>query len=372
MAIELPGIPISEEQCIGDSLPSINGAFQLLRNGINNISDDISNKYLLKTDFVGFLPITGGTLTGPIQVGQINTINSACKITLGKTINSSETALPTIYCGSVNGQSPDLYINGNSVNSKIILGTGNGGAERIRITNDGIGMYTGTNPEAGVVAEINGLVSIKANSSNGYGLVMTKSGQSATNNTDRLEFQLDTMNPIAYIGTANFGTGVARALGLKTGNTEKIRITTEGNVGIGINTPLHRLHVSGSGLITSTLEVGSKLIVKSDIQADGNVTAFNVSDSQLKTNIVQITKALEKISAISGYEYEWNEELQSSYTGRDTGVIAQEIETVCPLAVKTKSDGYKAVCYEKLIPLLIESIKELTEEVNKLKAAQTN
>ena len=52
----------------------------------------------------------------------------------------------------------------------------------------------------------------------------------------------------------------------------------------------------------------------------------------------------------------------------DTGVIAQEVEALgLPAVVKTKGDGTKGVRYEKLVPLLIEAIKELKGEIDELK-----
>jgi len=54
--------------------------------------------------------------------------------------------------------------------------------------------------------------------------------------------------------------------------------------------------------------------------------------------------------------------------GHDIGVIAQEVEKVAPEIVTTRDNGYMAVKYEKIVPLLIEAIKELSEEIDKLKA----
>ena len=56
-----------------------------------------------------------------------------------------------------------------------------------------------------------------------------------------------------------------------------------------------------------------------------------------------------------------------SFEGHDVGVIAQEIEKVLPEVVTTRDNGYKAVKYEKIIPLLVEAIKELQAEVQELK-----
>jgi hypothetical protein len=101
--------------------------------------------------------------------------------------------------------------------------------------------------------------------------------------------------------------------------------------------------------------------------AGGDITAFGgVSDRNLKENIVKIDNALEKVSKISGYTF--------NYIGDDTpmtGVIAQELEEVLPEVVyETESpDGIqsKAVRHGNIVGLLIESIKELKAEIEELK-----
>jgi len=103
------------------------------------------------------------------------------------------------------------------------------------------------------------------------------------------------------------------------------------------------------------------------VEAAGDVIAFSSSDERLKDNLNQISDPLEKISKISGYEFDWNDK-QDTYTGHDVGVVAQEIEQVMPEVVTERGDGYKAVKYEKLVPLLIESIKELTAKVEDLES----
>lgn len=99
----------------------------------------------------------------------------------------------------------------------------------------------------------------------------------------------------------------------------------------------------------------------------GDITAFGtVSDRNRKENIVKIDNALEKVSQISGYTF--------NYIGDDTpmtGVIAQEVEEVLPEVVyETESpDGTqsKAVRHGNIVGLLIESIKELKAEIEELK-----
>ena len=108
--------------------------------------------------------------------------------------------------------------------------------------------------------------------------------------------------------------------------------------------------------------------VAGEIQATGDITAFYSSDIRLKENIVPIENALEKVNQISGNTYDWKEGFETihSHKGNDVGVIAQEIESILPQLVTNRDTGYKAVQYEKLIPLLIEAVKELSAKVDRL------
>jgi hypothetical protein len=105
------------------------------------------------------------------------------------------------------------------------------------------------------------------------------------------------------------------------------------------------------------------------IDASNDVVAFSTSDENLKENIVKIENALDKVNSIGGYEFDWKEEhkIHHGFEGHDVGVIAQEIESVLPEVVTTKFNGFKGVKYEKIVPLLIEAIKELSAEVERLK-----
>ena len=100
----------------------------------------------------------------------------------------------------------------------------------------------------------------------------------------------------------------------------------------------------------------------SQIEASGDVIAFGSSDERLKDNIKPITEPLWKVSQIGGYTFDWNEK-QDTYKGHDVGVVAQEIHKVLPEVVAERSNGYLGVKYEKIVPLLIESIKELNKKI---------
>ena len=130
----------------------------------------------------------------------------------------------------------------------------------------------------------------------------------------------------------------------------------------------------GGGTITAlTLDMSEggnaqflKNISGSQIEASGDVIAFGSSDERLKDNIQPITEPLWKVSQIGGYTFDWNEN-QDTYEGHDVGVVAQEIHKVLPEVVAERSNGYLGVKYEKIVPLLIESIKELKKEVDDIK-----
>ena len=103
------------------------------------------------------------------------------------------------------------------------------------------------------------------------------------------------------------------------------------------------------------------------IRATNDVVAYYSSDERLKDNIKPIENALDKVSKLGGYEFDWNAK-QDVYEGHDIGVIAQEVEAVFPELVTDRDNGFKAVKYEKLVPALIEAIKELKAEVESLKS----
>ena len=141
-------------------------------------------------------------------------------------------------------------------------------------------------------------------------------------------------------------------------NSEKLSVTAAGaNVtgDFAASATSSAAHILVTGIISG-----------SQIEASGDVIAFSSSDRRFKDNLVVIEGSLDKIGKINGYEFDWNDK-QTAYKGHDIGVVAQEIEAVLPEVVTTRGDGYKAVKYDKIVPLLIESIKELQKKVEDIK-----
>ena len=119
------------------------------------------------------------------------------------------------------------------------------------------------------------------------------------------------------------------------------------------------------------------------LTATGDITAFS-SDKRLKKDIEIIKSPLEKIQKLSGFTYLWNKETckKAGFNPKDEtqiGVFAQDVQEVIPEAVKiapfdrdddgnSKSgENYLTVQYEKIIPLLIESIKEQQKQIEELR-----
>ncbi len=124
------------------------------------------------------------------------------------------------------------------------------------------------------------------------------------------------------------------------GNT--ILVPKGGNVGIGYTAPSYKLDVNG--VIRGT-----------------NVSA---SDARWKENVETITNPLDRVTQLRGVSYDWID--KSRGEGRQLGVVAQEVEKIFPEVVHTDSQGYKSVEYSKLVAPLIEAVKALRAENERL------
>lgn len=123
----------------------------------------------------------------------------------------------------------------------------------------------------------------------------------------------------------------------------------------------------GPGSITG----GGDLIVTGDITAGDDIIGL-VSDERLKENIKPIENALDKLEKLDGFTYNFNEigeRLGFDSNKRHSGVSAQIVKDVLPeaSAPAPADNDYLTVKYDKLIPLLIESIKDLKDDIDDIK-----
>ena len=203
---------------------------------------------------------------------------------------------------------------------------------------------------------------IKGNGNIGVGTASpaTKLDIAGGNNWDLTnsegDFRVGNVNYRIKMGIALDGGGAGAATIRSAGGIERLSLGANntnlltlngatGNVGIGTETPSQKLHVIGN------------------ILASGTITP---SDARFKKDIELIHNSLDKIRQINGvtYYYRYAEFKDLGFTDKEqVGVIAQEVEKVLPQLVFTDDKGYKAVDYTKLVPLLIEGIKEQQKQI---------
>ncbi|WP_400193789.1 beta strand repeat-containing protein [Hymenobacter sp. B81] len=300
---------------------------------------------------------------------------------------------------------------------------GNGAVERLRITADGnVGIGTAT---PGYKLEVNGTALINASSELLLRDVNVGLGWYGSTGTGKVFTPVTGFDgPVLY----GYSSGM---LGTKDGGNRSVLVwNRSGHVGIGTTSPLAGLHVdapessSGSALgvlvsggssgnpsielrgnnrtpyidfaETSGVDYTTRLLsyggalnllyggasgakptyllsVDGGITANGQVRANGVvltSDARFKTAVRPLTSALAAVLALRGVRYEWNA-LGVRHGGTagapQVGLLAQEVEKIYPELVSTDAQGFKAVNYAQLTPILIEAIKELKAENDALK-----
>lgn len=157
-------------------------------------------------------------------------------------------------------------------------------------------------------------------------------------------------------GNAATATSATSATSATTATTA----TTANALNTGNNYQVNSLGVGTAGSGTA-----------GEIRATNAVTAY-YSDDRLKTKLGNIEGALAKVKTLSGFYYEANETAQAlGYKPkREVGVSAQSVQAVLPEVVVPApiDEQYLTVHYDKLVPLLIEAIKELEAKVAALEA----
>ncbi|MFV0500664.1 MAG: tail fiber domain-containing protein [Bacteroidales bacterium] len=167
----------------------------------------------------------------------------------------------------------------------------------------------------------------------------------------------------------------------------QLKITNNGNVGIGENNPTTKLQINGEGLVTSNIGAwGRSFWVKVNNRDACAYNLFSVpkqrdvffvsekgwlwtqkggwfgSDSTLKTEIQKIEAPLENLLKLNGVQYKYKDEEKE--TGYRMGLIAQDVEEIFPGIIRTMPDDTKALAYDDLIGLIIEAMKEQQNQIS--------
>jgi len=185
-------------------------------------------------------------------------------------------------------------------------------------------------------------------------------------------------------GAATF-SGVVTAAGLTIGSAviSEAELETIDGVTAGTVTASKALVVDSSKDLTAIndIQVDSLGVATAasgtsgEIRATNDITAFYSSDVALKENIVNIPSPMNLVKKINGVFFDWKQDYIESKGGedgyfvrkKDVGILAQDVEKVLPEIVATRKDGIKAVKYDRLVSLLVECVKDLQGQVDKLK-----
>jgi hypothetical protein len=181
---------------------------------------------------------------------------------------------------------------------------------------------------------------------------------------------------------SNFNIGVDNSATVTLKNT-----TPNGNLNIGVNvggSPTNSIMIDGAtgavsipsfslgaaNISLTSLGVGTGATgVAGEIVATNNITAY-YSDDRLKTRLGDITNALAAVTSLTGFYYQANQTAQDlGYTAqREVGLSAQDVQRVLPeVVVPAPIDNqYLTIRYEKMIPLLVQAIKELNNKIDNL------
>ena len=157
------------------------------------------------------------------------------------------------------------------------------------------------------------------------------------------------------------GENTKLKIGLQNDADDFIELATANGASVKITA-----NTASTNITTGAMIVTGGVGISGALNVGGDITAFASSDVTLKENITPISNAVDKVRSISGNTFTWNK--KSVYNGEEgTGIIAQEIEALgLPGVTETRQDGTKAVRYDRLVPLLIEAIKELDTKVKSL------
>jgi len=285
-----------------------------------------------------------------------------------------------------------------------------GSVERVRIDgsgNLGIGTTSIPNPFSSAYSNI-----LQVGTTGGNTRLAITAGSTSSSDLNFADSN-DATNVGSYVGAISYKHNGDYML-FSTNGSEKMRVTSTGNVGIGETSPPQKLTVNGGVFITDDITSpgsagtytynataidysgsgarfwswgdattrgtfnfiqlendGTNQQTALSIDSSGNatfagdVTAY--SDKRVKENIKTIDNSLEKVNQLRGVEFNKIGEDKKSI-----GVIAQEIEKILPEVVREDDKGMKSVAYGNITGILIEAIKELTAKVERLENNKCN
>lgn len=327
--------------------------------------------------------MTAGATSGSTSVESGGSVNITSGSNAGGTVASSTGSVTVKAANAAGGSSAA----GGSLtlaagNSAAIGSARTAGSVTITAGNSGSNVNAGSNTPGGGVSIAAGSGNSNSNSSAGSagdgGPISITSGNGGGGGDIA-----DGGNITVQTGAAG-GAGLAGAILFKIGgNFEKMRVNTDGTVGIGVTSPGARLDVTDASTTTSAIIVPragnfTGTTANGMIRYNTTSTLFEfyqngawvnyttVSDGRLKTNVVSVRQGLDIVNQLNPVFYDWdqnNPKSQSFGPKHQVGFIAQEVEKVLPEVVNTGEDSYRSLEYGKIVSVVVAAVKELYNKV---------
>jgi len=365
---------------IGNLIDSAPTTLDTLNEIAASLGDDANFAGSMTTNLASKLPLSGGTMTGNISHASNFTLDVAGDMTLDAGGGDIRLKNGGSEYGKLNLSSNNLNIHSTISNADILFKGNDGGSEitalQLNMSDDGTAVFNNE-------ISLGDTKAVKLGASDDFQLFHDGSGFNQIIAANNHPIQIKTSSENMIKATPN------GAVELYYDNSKKFETTSSGVTVTGtINGGDCRGEVWYMGRNTNdfigveTTQINfildgatdMRLENDGDLHVEGNVIAYSttISDERLKKDIVKIDNALDKVSQLNGYTFEYLADGKKS-----AGVIAQEVEKVMPSAItestlplKMGEDDkteYKTVQYDQLHGLMIEAIKELKAEIETLK-----
>jgi hypothetical protein len=269
-------------------------------------------------------------------------------ITIDNSTNSTDISTGSLHTSGGVGIAKDLYVGDD------IFVTGNGSFASITVDDHAyLGSASSDELIVNATSTFNADVTINGDITAISPTIITMNSggkidlQAADGN--RVVFNEDELNTDFRISGNGTNGDVTNLFYVDVNQQDNGGVIYDGCIGIGKLPGNYRLDVVGS------------------VRSSGHFTSS--SDRRLKKNITVIPNALDNLMKIKGVSFDWRkDEFPHKQFSSDSqiGVIAQDVEAVCPEIVSTDNEGFKTVAYDRLTAILIESVKEQQEQIKNL------
>ena len=326
-----------------------------------------------------------------------NLTNTGAQLTESTSDITERVVLTDKVSGTMTTAKTDPQLEFNFGDNKLICGDGTGNSGFVgKLVGNVTGDLTGTAQFAtDVVGAANRVLYNSGTNDTVTSANLTFDGTTLTGSA--LEIKVNDNKPVRFGNDSDMIILHNNTNGEITNNKGSITIKAEDNNGKGVFIKHGNNHIakferhSSNGDAFFELFHGSVFAIRGEngqggqpngievngqLRCGGDITAF-ISDERLKTNMKPLDNALDKVLSLNGFTYNFNSTAKSlGYSTDDAhvGVSAQQVQAVLPEAVAPapKSDEYLTVKYEKLVPLLIEAVKELSDKVSDLEKQINN